>query len=84
MSRSRHGADTRRQAAAFTLHVTSTRGDPLLKRVYTYVVHEFGNGRAVANTQREAHRERFAHERIEALARRLAPAATQPGGRPAA
>jgi hypothetical protein len=56
----------------------------MLRRVYTYVVHEFGNGRAVANTRREAHRERFADERIEALAQRLAPTAPLQGGRPAA
>jgi hypothetical protein len=56
----------------------------MLRRVYTYVVHEIGNGRAVANTRREAHRERFAEERIEALAQRLTPAPPLSGGRPAA
>ncbi len=53
----------------------------MLRRVYTYVVHEFGNARAVANTRRDAHRERFVHERIEALARRVPPAAARPGDR---
>jgi hypothetical protein len=55
----------------------------MLKRAYTYVVHEFGNGRAVANTRREAHREVFAQERIETLAQRLAPPAPRKAARPA-
>jgi hypothetical protein len=41
------------------------------------VIHVTGNGRAVENTRREAYRDRFVNERIEALAHRLpAPAAT--------
>jgi hypothetical protein len=55
----------------------------MLKRVYTYVVHELGNGRAVANTRREAHREVFTRQRIETLAQRLAPPAPPKAGRPA-
>jgi hypothetical protein len=55
----------------------------MLKRVYTYVVHELGNGRALANTRREAHREVFAQERIETLAQRLGPQAPPKAGRPA-
>jgi hypothetical protein len=55
----------------------------MLKRVYTYVVHELGNGRAVANTRREAHREVFAQQRIETLAQRCSPPAPRKSGRPA-
>jgi hypothetical protein len=84
--RALHRADTVVKAAGTTLQATSARGDAMLKRVFQQFLHEYGNGRAVANTRRDMHRERFEHERIEALIRKL----TQPepehvhGGRPAA
>jgi hypothetical protein len=57
----------------------------MLRRVLQQLVHEYGNGRAVANTRRDVHRERFEHERIEALVRRLAePSPPLQDGRPAA
>jgi hypothetical protein len=43
----------------------------MLRRVLQQVLHEYGNGRALDNTRRDVHRERFEHERIEALVRRL-------------
>jgi hypothetical protein len=50
-------------------------------RVVGQLIHEYGNGRAVENARRDAHRERFVHERIEAIVRRLAetPAPRQNG-----
>ena len=43
----------------------------MLRRVLQQVLHEYGNGRALDNTRRDVHRERFEHERIEALVRRI-------------
>ncbi|MCU1427299.1 MAG: hypothetical protein JWL83_1299 [Actinomycetia bacterium] len=59
----------------------------MIRQVVQRVIHETGNGRALENTRREAYRDRFVSERIEALAHRLpAPAARlrQAGGRGAA
>ena len=39
--------------------------------MYRQLVHEYGNGRALENARRDLHRERFVHERIEAIVRRL-------------
>jgi hypothetical protein len=39
--------------------------------MYRQLVHEYGNGRAVENTRRDTRRDRFTHERIEAVVRRL-------------
>jgi hypothetical protein len=41
-------------------------------RVVEQLIHEYGNGRAIENARRDAQRERFVHERIEAIVRRLA------------
>ena len=54
-------------------------------RVVEQLLHEYGNGRAIENARRDAHRERFVHERIEAIVRRLAePPAPGQNGRGAA
>jgi hypothetical protein len=57
----------------------------MLQRVVRQFFHQYGNGRAVDNARRAMARERFVHERIDALARRLPenPAAAR-GGRGAA
>jgi hypothetical protein len=79
-----HHADTVVKGAGPTLQAISARGDAMLRRVFQQVRHEYGNGRAVANTRRNAHRERFEHERIEALVRRLSEPEQVRDGRPAA
>ena len=75
--RARHRVDTVAKQVGTTLQATSARGDAMLKRVFRQLRHEYGNGRALANTRRDAHRERFEHERIEAIVRRLAESADE-------
>jgi chorismate mutase len=82
--RALHHADTVAKAAGITMQATSSRGDAMLRRVLQQVVHQYGNGRAVANTRRETHKQRFEHERIEALVRRLSEPAREHNDRPAA
>jgi hypothetical protein len=79
-----HHADTVAKGGGPTLQAISARGDAMLKRVFQQVFHEYGNGRALANTRRDVHRERFEHERIEALVRRLSEPSQVKDGRPAA
>jgi hypothetical protein len=80
-----HRADTVVKGLGVTLQATSTRGDAMLRRVFQQFVHDVGNGRAVENARRDVHKERFVHERIEAIVRRLGeprpavPAATRNG-----
>jgi hypothetical protein len=50
---------------------TDSRGEAMVRRVVEQLLHEYGNGRAVENARRDAHRERFVHERIEAIVKRL-------------
>jgi hypothetical protein len=44
----------------------------MLQRVFQQFFHDLGNGRAVENTRRDVNRDRFVHERIEAIVQRLA------------
>jgi hypothetical protein len=44
----------------------------MLRQVFRQFVHDLGNGRAVENARRDVHRDRFVHERIEAIVQRLA------------
>jgi hypothetical protein len=43
----------------------------LLRQAVQRVIHEAGNGRALQNAHVALQRDRFLHERIEALAQRL-------------
>jgi hypothetical protein len=43
----------------------------MVRRVVEQLLHEYGNGRAIENARRDAHRERFVHDRIEAIVKRL-------------
>ena len=56
----------------------------MLPRVFRQFMHEYGNGRAIANARRDRYRDRFANERIEAVARRLEQSPRAQGGRGAA
>jgi hypothetical protein len=49
----------------------------LLRQVVQRLFHETGNGRALENAHRAVERDRFVHERIAALERRL-PAPSTP------
>jgi|tagenome__1003787_1003787.scaffolds.fasta_scaffold19341946_1 hypothetical protein len=69
--RALHRADTVLQGVGITLQATSTRGDAMLRRVFQQFVHGVGNGRAVENARRDLHHDRFVHERIEAVVKRL-------------
>jgi hypothetical protein len=56
----------------------------MLPRALRQFIHEYDNGRALANARRDQYRDRFVHERIDAVARRLDPRPREQGGRGAA
>jgi hypothetical protein len=75
-----HDVDTVTQAKGSTLRPNlidsaSSRGDAMLRRLLHRLTFELGNGRAAHNAARSLHDDRFVHERIDALARRLPPVA---------
>ena len=43
----------------------------MVRRVVEQLLHQYGNGRAIENANRDVERERFVHERIEAVVKRL-------------
>jgi hypothetical protein len=69
--RALHRADTVVKGVGTKLQATSARGDAMLRRVYLQLLHDFGNGRALENTRRDVNKDRFVHERIEAVVQRL-------------
>jgi hypothetical protein len=75
----RDGCDT---GGLHTPNISDEGRSDVLAQVLTQVLHELGNGRAVANARRDVERERFFDERLALLAGRLPTPAT--ASRPAA